>query len=895
MRDVSEQHAAKAALKGLLLSTSFDLRMSAQNVHSASELLACRRSVQSDPEAAFLASAVQSGCNALLFGVTSNVLELNKLERGEYSVSLRPFSICATVRDVLQVCRMSTQASSSAAVLVWEDEAEATQQLPPHVEVRSRVVRAVEKLSLTRAVQGDVVKVMQILFNLVNNAVKFSSGAPVSVHVALTAAREPAGRRLLVVNVTDRGPGLTEEQQERIFRPFSRAVPGVAGGPGGAGIGLHLSRSFARALGGDVSVHSVLDEGATFTLSVPVRVLDAEEAARLSQLSVMENGNSLARAAQPEHERRMSTRIAPPGQAAIQPMAPGLAASVVAGDAGAQEALITHMMGSLLEHAPDGFMCCTSGKPPLITYTSPGLTRMLGWRPEQLRGQSLYSLIHPDDVRSTAAVLKPLLEGCRTSVYLMRRARCAAAEEFRWMHISIVHPVELVDGHIYSVWRDATEFQDSQAALQEFLVTTSHDMRTPAHSILTAAELLAARPSVMSDPEAAFLCYTICDSATLMLQVITNVMSFMRDGDGAMEEEAGLSPKRAVFDAQAMLDATVQACDAGGSHPYAVALEHDPDAPVPPRLEGDTARLKLILANCVQWLLRRGFRLNIRARCIRQAPAADDGSSAATLELDFQQRDLHLSAAECEEIFSPFALSPAESEGDEQSCLGMHAARTFARGMGGDLTARCDQPPEEGTVLRLRVPVHMLPCAEPPQAAPPVVLHKRTARDALGYYPPSPAPGERQRRPRALVVEDHLLNAKLVARLLARHGFEVATAGDGAQGLATLVAALRGGEAAPPLPDVVLADLHMPVLGGAELVRRYRQAEAAATPGGRILIMALSANVSDSHVAECMEAGMDGHISKPLRAELIPVLLQRIRDSGAACGLAAAQPAGPAT
>ena len=84
MRDVSEQHAAKAALKGLLLSTSFDLRMSAQNIHSASELLAGRRSVQNDPEAAFLAAAVQSGCNALLFGVTSNVLEVRGLP------SLRP-------------------------------------------------------------------------------------------------------------------------------------------------------------------------------------------------------------------------------------------------------------------------------------------------------------------------------------------------------------------------------------------------------------------------------------------------------------------------------------------------------------------------------------------------------------------------------------------------------------------------------------------------------------------------------------------------------------------------------------------------------------------------------------------------------------------------------------
>ena len=63
---------------------------------------------------------------------------------------------------------------------------------------------------------------MQILFNLVSNAMKFSSGAPVTVHTALTdePRLEAAGKRMLVVSVTDRGPGLTDAQQESIFRIF---------------------------------------------------------------------------------------------------------------------------------------------------------------------------------------------------------------------------------------------------------------------------------------------------------------------------------------------------------------------------------------------------------------------------------------------------------------------------------------------------------------------------------------------------------------------------------------------------------------------------------------------------------------------------------------------------
>ena len=84
-----------------------------------------------------------------------------------------------------------------------------------------------------------------------------------------------------------------------------------------------------------------------------------------------------------------------------------------------------------------------------------------------------------------------------------------------------------------------------------------------------------------------------------MLQVITSVMSFMRDDNAAVEEESGLSPKRAPFDTQALLDGALQTCDAHERHPNTVQLEFDPDAPVPPRLEGDTGRLLWVrMGNC---------------------------------------------------------------------------------------------------------------------------------------------------------------------------------------------------------------------------------------------------------------------------------------------------------
>lgn len=66
MSDVSEEHVAEAGLRDLLLSTSYDLRVNSQNVQAASALLLLHDAVRSDPEAAFLAAAVQSSCNLLL-------------------------------------------------------------------------------------------------------------------------------------------------------------------------------------------------------------------------------------------------------------------------------------------------------------------------------------------------------------------------------------------------------------------------------------------------------------------------------------------------------------------------------------------------------------------------------------------------------------------------------------------------------------------------------------------------------------------------------------------------------------------------------------------------------------------------------------------------------------
>ncbi len=103
-------------------------------------------------------------------------------------------------------------------------------------------------------------RVLQIMLNLVGNAIRY---APKGSHVWIRL--EPAGNQARVV-VADQGPGLTAEQQPRVFDKFERLG---RSGDGGSGLGLYISRRLARAMGGDLTVESAAGEGARFILAVP--------------------------------------------------------------------------------------------------------------------------------------------------------------------------------------------------------------------------------------------------------------------------------------------------------------------------------------------------------------------------------------------------------------------------------------------------------------------------------------------------------------------------------------------------------------------------------------------------------------------------------------------------
>lgn len=109
---------------------------------------------------------------------------------------------------------------------------------------------------------GDFRRTLQIMVNLIGNAVRYSPpGAVVAVAVGHDGDR-------VVATVADRGKGIAAADQARVFEKFERVDPSE---PGGSGLGLYIARRLARAMGGDLSVESAPGEGAVFTLALPGR------------------------------------------------------------------------------------------------------------------------------------------------------------------------------------------------------------------------------------------------------------------------------------------------------------------------------------------------------------------------------------------------------------------------------------------------------------------------------------------------------------------------------------------------------------------------------------------------------------------------------------------------
>ena len=205
---------------------------------------------------------------SLLQDIVGGIISTRELDSGDLVLKHSIFSPAAVIEGVVTMCRAVQPAGDDAApatVIDWELRSipDAPAPVPP-------------------LVVGDRNKLALIVQNLVTNAVKFSASGSV-VYVRAGIAVSPHAPPRVVVTVTDTGVGMSPDQAKACFTAGT-AAPSSQGG--GTGLGLFLSRSFARLMGGDLTVRTALGEGATFRLELPLPVVDADTAATRTALAV---------------------------------------------------------------------------------------------------------------------------------------------------------------------------------------------------------------------------------------------------------------------------------------------------------------------------------------------------------------------------------------------------------------------------------------------------------------------------------------------------------------------------------------------------------------------------------------------------------------------------------
>jgi signal transduction histidine kinase len=179
-----------------------------------------------------------------LLGLINGILDLSKIEAGKMELHLETFDVRTMTDELINTMGAVVRNNNNRLSVSYDND--------------------------PQTIHADLTKTRQILFNLLSNAAKFTSNGNVTVHVA---RRTVDGRECIEFAVRDDGIGLSEEQQQRLFRPFAQGDASISRKYGGTGLGLALVWRFCQLMGGEVAVQSALGQGATFSVRLPVTVV----------------------------------------------------------------------------------------------------------------------------------------------------------------------------------------------------------------------------------------------------------------------------------------------------------------------------------------------------------------------------------------------------------------------------------------------------------------------------------------------------------------------------------------------------------------------------------------------------------------------------------------------
>ena len=182
-----------------------------------------------------------------LLGLINDILDLSKVESGKMELFIEEFDLKKIIEEVESTIKPLVKKNGNKLIVEYKTD--------------------IEKIS------ADLTKIRQILLNLLSNSAKFTKDGTITISVVNSKVNEHA----VDFNISDTGIGMTPDQVDKVFKPFTQADEKTTRKFGGTGLGLTITKMFAEMMGGDINLISNVGEGTTFTVTMPIKVNDPKK------------------------------------------------------------------------------------------------------------------------------------------------------------------------------------------------------------------------------------------------------------------------------------------------------------------------------------------------------------------------------------------------------------------------------------------------------------------------------------------------------------------------------------------------------------------------------------------------------------------------------------------
>ena len=195
-----------------------------------------------------------------LLSIINDILDFSKIEAGKVEIVNADYKLSSVINDVSNMIKVKAE-QKELKYLVDVDK------------------------SIPDCLNGDEVRVRQVITNILNNAVKYTDEGSITLGVNAIDAKTDKGEKyiVLLITVTDTGMGIREEDKGKLFTKFQRINLQKTGTVEGTGLGLAITQSFLDLMGGRISVESEYGKGSTFMIELPQRVVSDEPIGNFSE------------------------------------------------------------------------------------------------------------------------------------------------------------------------------------------------------------------------------------------------------------------------------------------------------------------------------------------------------------------------------------------------------------------------------------------------------------------------------------------------------------------------------------------------------------------------------------------------------------------------------------